>query len=84
MGTRNAHSVSMGHARKRARGLQGDARAGGSDEQKASSATADKAGTRGCYGAWQGKKYKTNAGGNWRGQNPWEWGETTYDSNLWT
>ena len=45
----------MGQAKKRVGGLLVDAQASGSDERKPPSATADKAGTRGHYGARQGQ-----------------------------
>ena len=53
VGKRPADCVDMGHAINRARGLQVDAQAGGSDGWKAPSTTADEAGTRGRHGEWQ-------------------------------
>ena len=63
-----------------ARGLRVDALAGGSEGRKSPSATANEAGTRGRHGMDRGKGRKTEAGGNWRGENPREWGETMGDA----
>ena len=57
-------------------GLRVDARAGRSNERKAPTATADKAGTQGRHGARQGQGENMEARGNLRGQKPREWGET--------
>ena len=57
-------------------GLRVDARAGRSNERKAPTATADKAGTQGRHGARQGQGENMEARGNLRGQNNQEWGET--------
>ena len=56
-----------------ARGLRVDAWAGRSDDQKAPSGTADKAGMGGAMGHGS-KGRKTEASGIGRKQNPWEWG----------
>ena len=58
MGLRPADGIAMGHARKRGERATGDARAGGINVRKVTSATDVKAETRGRHGARreQGKK----------------------------
>ena len=76
MGIRNADGIAMGHARKRGERATGGCAGRRERRPERPLRNSQRGGDAGPHEARQGQRDKNEAGRNWRGQNPWEWGET--------